>query len=260
MNEKTYKLIKVMFQVISFIIYLVAIVGISNSFMKEHNWVSIIALILLYLGYKYIASDKRTIKGLLFFTFVTIVVKLLLTVAPIIAYSSINTNLQGISTNSDSHLKYTQSKNIENNKGLYSLEVTTIPTNTKVQIMNIKPKYYNGIRLKKGRYNIKVSKPGYITGDYYIDVSQNTVTAPIVLKKKHAKSYNSKNYQIYAKGNKVIYKIIDRTPCYITYSRNREFLGNTCSYHLNSRGEKIYCTKNKKVCKTADEITGALGV
>ena len=40
--------------------------------------------------------------------------------------------------------------------------------------MNIKPVYYNGIKLKKGRYDIRVSKAGYVTGDYYVDMTQDS--------------------------------------------------------------------------------------
>ncbi len=143
------------------------------------------------------------------------------------------------------------------NNGLYTPEVITKPANTRVQIMNIKPKYYDGIQLKKGRYNVRVSKPGYITGDYYIDVYQDTVTTPITLKKKSSSGNGDKNYKVYRKGNKVVYKIIDTTPCYITYENG--VFDKTCGYHINSKGVKIFCTKAKNVCKTADEIRDAMG-
>ena len=40
--------------------------------------------------------------------------------------------------------------------------------------MNIKKRYYDGIKLKKGRYNIRVSKDGYITKSGYIDLKSDT--------------------------------------------------------------------------------------
>ena len=46
---------------------------------------------------------------------------------------------------------------------LFTLTINTTPYNAKVSITNIKPKYYDGIKLKKGKYSIKVSKNGYIT-------------------------------------------------------------------------------------------------
>jgi hypothetical protein len=67
--------------------------------------------------------------------------------------------------------------------GLYSLYIETDPSDARVQIMDIKPKYYPGIRLKKGRHTIRVSKPGYITEEYYVDINQDS-SYTIPLKKK----------------------------------------------------------------------------
>ncbi|MEA2090769.1 MAG: caspase family protein [Campylobacterota bacterium] len=43
----------------------------------------------------------------------------------------------------------------------FSLTISTTPSDAKVSITNIKPRYRDGIKLKSGKYNIKVSKPGY---------------------------------------------------------------------------------------------------
>ena len=51
----------------------------------------------------------------------------------------------------------------------YSLHIQTNPSDARVQIMNIKPKYYDGIKLKSGRYDIRVSRRGYHTENFYID-------------------------------------------------------------------------------------------
>jgi len=56
----------------------------------------------------------------------------------------------------------------------YSLTIQTIPYNAKVQIMNIKPKYHDGILLKKGRYDIRVSKRGYKTFRQWITINQDS--------------------------------------------------------------------------------------
>ncbi|WP_051249761.1 hypothetical protein [Maridesulfovibrio zosterae] len=48
-----------------------------------------------------------------------------------------------------------------------SLHVETYPEDAKVQIMNIKPRYYDGIKLKKGTYHIRVSAAGYETQDKF---------------------------------------------------------------------------------------------
>jgi len=61
-----------------------------------------------------------------------------------------------------------------NNNERYTLKIITNPPHARVQIMNIKPKYHDGITLKKGRYTIRVSKPGYITSEYYVDVNNES--------------------------------------------------------------------------------------
>jgi len=55
----------------------------------------------------------------------------------------------------------------------YSLTIKTIPFNAKVQIMNIKPKYYDGIKLKNGKYDIRVSKKGYKTVRAWIELNKD---------------------------------------------------------------------------------------
>ena len=58
-------------------------------------------------------------------------------------------------------------------KRKYSLQVKVIPSNARVQIMNIKPKFYNGIELKEGSYRIRVSKKGYITSDKWMKLGRD---------------------------------------------------------------------------------------
>ena len=56
-----------------------------------------------------------------------------------------------------------------------SLTVTTQPADARVRIMNIKPKYENGIELKEGNYDVEVSKPGYITYREWVVVDKRTI-------------------------------------------------------------------------------------
>ncbi|SLM27492.1 conserved hypothetical protein [Desulfamplus magnetovallimortis] len=44
-----------------------------------------------------------------------------------------------------------------------TLHVDTIPEDSRIRIMNIKPKYYSGIELVPGKYHIEVSRAGYRT-------------------------------------------------------------------------------------------------
>jgi hypothetical protein len=55
-----------------------------------------------------------------------------------------------------------------------SLTINPTPYNARVEITNISKSYYDGIKLKKGRYNIRVSKDGYITKSGYIDLKSDT--------------------------------------------------------------------------------------
>lgn len=56
-----------------------------------------------------------------------------------------------------------------------SLTVATQPSDARVRIMNIKPKYESGIELKEGKYDIEVSKPGYTTYRKWVVVDKRTI-------------------------------------------------------------------------------------
>jgi len=62
----------------------------------------------------------------------------------------------------------------------FSLSIQKTPSNAKVRILNIKPKYYDGIKLKKGKYHIEVSKKGYETTSKWIDLRKD-MTFTIIL-------------------------------------------------------------------------------
>jgi hypothetical protein len=53
-----------------------------------------------------------------------------------------------------------------------SLHVATHPGNALVRIMNIKPKFYQGIELVQGKYHIEVSAQGYITQSKWVTLSK----------------------------------------------------------------------------------------
>ena len=64
----------------------------------------------------------------------------------------------------------------------FSITINPTPSDARISITNIKPRYYDGIRLKKSTYNIKVSKSGYITKKGKIDL-ESDFSADIVLEK-----------------------------------------------------------------------------
>jgi hypothetical protein len=74
----------------------------------------------------------------------------------------------------------------------YPLTVKTVPSDARVMIMNIKPKYYDGIRLVKGKYKIRVVKKGYMTQNHIFDPSEKSTYTVILKKKKNNISYSKK--------------------------------------------------------------------
>ncbi|WP_404343628.1 PEGA domain-containing protein [Pseudoalteromonas mariniglutinosa] len=56
-----------------------------------------------------------------------------------------------------------------------SLTVITSPEDAQVRIMNIKPKYQDGIELESGKYDIEVTKNGYSTFRKWVSVDKKTI-------------------------------------------------------------------------------------
>jgi len=88
---------------------------------------------------------------------------------------------------SDKSLEQIEKSSKENqssvHKDVHSLIVKVSPTDARVYITNIKPKYYDGIKLKKGFYKIKVIKKGYISKNKNIQLTDN-LTLNIILEKQ----------------------------------------------------------------------------
>ncbi len=56
---------------------------------------------------------------------------------------------------------------------LYRLTVNTTPKNAKVRILNIKPRYSDGIKLATGKYHISVSAKGYAPYSRWVNIEKN---------------------------------------------------------------------------------------
>ncbi|MCP4408208.1 MAG: SUMF1/EgtB/PvdO family nonheme iron enzyme, partial [Gammaproteobacteria bacterium] len=54
----------------------------------------------------------------------------------------------------------------------YALTVRATPVDARVRIMNIEPRYYAGMRLKPGRYHLRVDKGGYRAHDDWVELSE----------------------------------------------------------------------------------------
>lgn len=65
----------------------------------------------------------------------------------------------------------------------FALKVDTQPLSAKVQILNIKPRYYPGIQLIPGRYHVRVKATGYDTKEEWLEITNEPLTALINLRK-----------------------------------------------------------------------------
>jgi hypothetical protein len=65
---------------------------------------------------------------------------------------------------------------------IYSLTIGVTPRDATVKILNIKPKYYDGIKLERGDYHIRITKDGYKPVSRWINIKQDEYIN-IVLKK-----------------------------------------------------------------------------
>jgi len=58
--------------------------------------------------------------------------------------------------------------------GDITLTILVSPSDARVRIMNIKPIYKSGIELKKGKYDIEVSKPNHKVYREWVNLAHNT--------------------------------------------------------------------------------------
>lgn len=61
------------------------------------------------------------------------------------------------------------------------LYVSTVPRDAKVRILNINPRFTQGLRLPAGRYHLEVSKPGYQTQRQWVELKQSSLNIEIKL-------------------------------------------------------------------------------
>ena len=70
----------------------------------------------------------------------------------------------------------------------FSLRIDTTPYNSKVTILNSNKAYYEGIKLKPGSYDVRVSKEGYIDKTITVHIQKNsTFYVKLTQKQKKAK-------------------------------------------------------------------------
>lgn len=67
-------------------------------------------------------------------------------------------------------------KETKNNQSYSRLFVSTKPEGSRIRILNIKPKFHQGIKLKSGSYHLEVSAPGYKTTKKWVLLDDNDKT------------------------------------------------------------------------------------
>ena len=89
-------------------------------------------------------------------------------------YSNDNTTGQSQATD-EKEIPSTFEKIVPDENQEYSLTVTHTPKTARVRILNINPKYQDGIKLKTGKYHLEVSQDGYETSKRWVTLSKNSV-------------------------------------------------------------------------------------
>jgi WD40 repeat protein len=93
----------------------------------------------------------------------------------------------------------------------YTLTVNPDPTNARVRIMNIQPRYHDEIALAPGRYDIEVSQEGYYTYREWITLSTDT-TLSVKLEEIDEEAIRARELKAVA----------DRTPLYTFTDNSRD--------------------------------------
>lgn len=70
--------------------------------------------------------------------------------------------------------KKPNSRTLETSIEKFSLTINPIPSKAQVRILNIKPRYYDGIKLKEGNYHIEISHDGYRTMKKWIKLDSDS--------------------------------------------------------------------------------------
>ena len=71
--------------------------------------------------------------------------------------------------------------NVQNSEVTYSLNINADPSDSRVKIMNIKPRYQAGIRLQPGSYDVLVQKDGYQDNRQWVTISNSSITRNVTL-------------------------------------------------------------------------------
>ena len=116
----------------------------------------------------------------------------------------------------------------------YTLSIIPSPKSARIRILNIKPKYRDGIRLSKGAYHIEVSASGYQTLKQWVNLTKN-----------NSFSFSLKKKIVSARKN-----TISHEPLQISSisTQERRMIENVCNVKKSVYGPAAYykCMEGKK--------------
>ncbi len=146
------------------------------------------------------------------------------------------------SKKSNTHIK--KQVVVQKIKNIYALNVNAQPKDSRIRILNIKPKFYNGIELKRGRYLIEVTKPGYTMYKKWILIDNDfTLNVTLIKKESNFKPNGElewKKVNLASKFNKYSSALIG--------NKNIGYSGNTIFYIGTGRAE-VSWNRADKFCK-----------
>jgi len=96
----------------------------------------------------------------------------------------------------------------------YRLTVQVEPSDSTVKIMNIKPKYYDGIALKSGAYDVLVQRDGYNSHRQWINISGSNVTKRVNLQAlvgQNTSSSSPTTTQVSSKVEREIERVVEES-------------------------------------------------
>ena len=160
-----------------------------------------------------------------------------------------------ISTNTDNKNGTTDR---QENQRKYSLTVKTNPMDSTVKIMNISPKYYKGINLQPGHYDLLVKKDGYKEYRKTINITNSNVSIDVNLQKiggSRRVSLASNNHNTVSTNISLKEYKKNTTPISPASNGNPEFDGG----YIKTNASSLIEMDSKSVYKTK-LITGNIGI
>ncbi|MDH2421707.1 hypothetical protein [Cobetia amphilecti] len=146
-----------------------------------------------------------------------------------------------------------------------TLSVTTDPSDATVRIMNIRPKYRDGISLSPGRYDVMVSADGYRTKRFPLSVKAGQVAVDVELARRDGFSCDNTHYAyggstLGSYGSQVrIETLLENTTLYEVYSSLAQQLQSEAgdllsNVHTDINGDFAYLSAWQGTNVTLEEI------